>query len=144
METLRFNPSGVWGHGGRVFSQAVAPGEGQLIFMTGQVAWDANNNVVGEGNTATQLDQCFRNTECILGQIGGNLRDLVSITLYFTDRADIPAIQKTRAEWLNLESAPTSNFIQIPGLILPEFTIELVPIALIPADRYRSDVPKAH
>ena len=137
METLRMNPDGVWGHGGRVFSQAVAPGEGQLVFLTGQVAWDEQDRVVGLNDTAEQLSQCFRNTQKILADLGGTLEDLVAITLYFTNRDDIPAIQTTRAAWLSLDTAPTSTLIQVPGLVIPEFTVELVPIALIPVNRYQ-------
>ena len=138
METMRLNPEGVWGHGGRIFSQAVVPGAGQLVLMTGQVAWDAEDRVVGLNDTAEQLDQCFRNTERILACLGGRLEDLVAITLYFTNRDDIPALQAVRAKWLSLETAPTSTLIQVPGLVIREFSVELVPTALIPADRYRA------
>ncbi len=137
METVRVNPDGIWGHGGRVFSQAVAPGEGQLVFITGQIAWDAQDRVVGLDDTAEQLNQCFRNTRQILAGLGGTLEDLIAITLYFTNRDDIPAIQATRASWLSLKSAPASNLIQVSGLVIRELSVELVPTALIPAQRYR-------
>ena len=58
------------------------------------------------------------------------------MTIYFLDPADLPAIQKVRAEKLAPEVAPASTIIQTPGLVVPELLVELVPIAVIPLDRY--------
>ena len=137
MQTIRHNPPGIWRPDGRAFNQAVVPGAGQTVLITGQVSWDADGNVVGQGDAAEQFAQCFRNTGKILSAMGGTLEDLVAITIYFTDRNDIPALQATRNAWLRPETAPTSNFIQVPGLIISEFKVELVPTAVVPAGRFK-------
>ena len=49
-----FEAADVWKAQGRGFQMAVAQHEGQIIHFTGQVAWDANENIIGKGNVAEQ------------------------------------------------------------------------------------------
>ena len=66
--------------------------EGKVIHLTGQVAWDAEENIVGIGDVAKQTRQCFRNIENLLGEVGAGLEDIVSITTYFLKLEDLPRI----------------------------------------------------
>lgn len=131
-----FNPKGMWAPNGRAFSQGVIQGEGEVIYLTGQVAWDENSVVVGPGDVRQQFEKCIENTRCVLNAIGGTLDDIVSMTLYFLHREDLPTIQEVRAKYFPAESAPVSILIQVPGLVIPELLIELVPIAVVPYDRF--------
>ena len=74
--------------------------------------------------------------EHILKAVGGRLEDIVSLTIYFLNSDDLTAIQKVRAEKLTSEIAPASILIQTPGLVVPKLLVELVPISVIPLDRY--------
>jgi enamine deaminase RidA (YjgF/YER057c/UK114 family) len=58
------------------------------------------------------------------------------MTIYFLDRADLPAIQRVRSRHFDAATAPASVLIQVPGLVLPEFLVELVPIAVVPHRRF--------
>ena len=133
----RFNPPSGWPQNGRAFNHGVVQPEGRVLHITGQVAWDRDGNLVGEGDAEAQMRESFDNTARILEAVGGRLDDIVSLTIYFLDRADLPAIQKVRAEHFAPETAPASILIQTPGLVVPELLVELVPIAVIPRDRYR-------
>lgn len=134
--TVRFNPPTGWPRNGRAFNHGVVEPEGKRIHITGQVAWDAESNIVGIGDCERQTRKCFDNVEAILAAVGGRLEDIVSLTIFFLDRADLPAIQKVRAERLSPETAPASILIQTPGLVIPELLVELVPVAVVPLDRY--------
>jgi enamine deaminase RidA (YjgF/YER057c/UK114 family) len=134
--TIRFNPPSGWPRNGRAFNHGVVPGEGRTLHITGQVAWDAKENLVGEGDCEKQTRQSFDNVEKILAAVGGTFTDIVSLTIYFLNYEDLPAIQKVRAEKFTLDSAPASILIQTPGLVVPSLLVELVPIAVIPNDRY--------
>jgi enamine deaminase RidA (YjgF/YER057c/UK114 family) len=131
-----FNPAGVWAPDGRAFNQGVIQPEGRVIHVTGQVAWDSNSVVVGVGDAAAQLRKSLENVQAILAEVGGTLADIVSMTIYFLDRADLPAIQRLRAEFFPAATAPASILIQVPGLVTPELLLEVVPIAVIPPDRF--------
>lgn len=132
-----FNPEGVWAPGERAFSQGVVQGPGEVVHVTGQVAWDEHSNVIGAGDAEAQLAKAFENVAAILGEVGGRLSDVVSLTIYYLDRADLPAIQRVRARHFATATAPVSILIQVAGLVLPEFLVEVVPIAVVPPDRYR-------
>ncbi len=134
--TVRFNPPSGWPQFGRAFNHGVVQPEGRTLHITGQVAWDSEGQVVGLGNCEVQVRKSFDNVESILTAVGGRLEDIVSMTIYFLDHADLPAIQKVRAEKFSPEVAPASIIIQTPGLVAPELLVELVPIAVIPLDRY--------
>jgi enamine deaminase RidA (YjgF/YER057c/UK114 family) len=131
-----FNPAGIWRPNGRAFNQGVVQHDGQVVHVTGQVAWDADSNVVGLGDAEAQLDKAFDNVRLILDEVGGRLEDIVSMTIYFVDRADLPAIQRVRARHFPAETAPVSILIQAAGLVIPELVVEVVPIAVVPHDRF--------
>lgn len=135
--TLRFNPPSGWPQNGRAFNHGIIAPEGRTLHMTGQVAWDEKGVLVGEGDCEAQIRKCFDNVEAILDAAGGRLEDIVSLTIYFLNRADLPVIQKVRAERLSADTAPASILIQTPGLVVPELLVELVPVAVIPHVRYR-------
>jgi enamine deaminase RidA (YjgF/YER057c/UK114 family) len=132
-----FNPSGMWTPNGRAFSQGVVAPQGHTIYVTGQVAWDSESNVVGLGDAEAQFDKCVENTSRVLQEVGGTLDDIVSLTIYFLHREDLPAIQRTRAKYFKVGTAPVSVLIQVPGLVIPELIVELVPVAVVPFERYR-------
>lgn len=134
--TIRFNPPSGWPQMGRAFNHGIVAGEGRTLHMTGQVAWDGEGRLIGEGDCEAQIRQCFANVELILAAVGGRLEDIVSLTIFFLDPADLPVIQKVRAEKLAPEIAPASILIQTPGLVIPELLVELVPIAVVPHERY--------
>jgi len=118
----------------------VAPA-GHTIYVTGQVAWDENSSVVGPGDVRAQMVKSIENIEVILRDVGGTLDDIVSMTIYFLDRAHLPIIQEVRSRYFKAGTAPASILIQVSGLVIPELLIELVPVAVVPHDRYRAPQP---
>ncbi|WP_193368231.1 RidA family protein [Pelagibius marinus] len=132
-----FNPPGIWGPQGRAFSQGVIAGEGVTLYITGQVAWDADSNVVGPGDVAAQMHKSIENTRVILEAAGGTLEDIVSMTIYFLDRAHLPDIQDVRRQHFKTPGAPASILIQVSGLVIPELLVEIAPVALIPHKRFK-------
>lgn len=132
----RFNPAGMWQPNGRAFSQGVVQGEGVVVHVTGQVAWDEHDNVVGAGDAGAQMEKAVENVRTVLAEVGGTLGDIVSMTVYFLDRADLPLIQRVRARHFDAANAPASVLVQVPGLVLPEFLVELVPVAVVPHERF--------
>ncbi|WP_299778434.1 RidA family protein [uncultured Roseobacter sp.] len=134
--TIRYNPPTGWPQLGRPFHHGVVEPKGRVLHMTGQVAWDSDGNVIGKGDCETQARQCFDNVENILKAVGGRLDDIVSLTVFYLDPADMPAIQKVRAERLQLAHGPVSILIQAAGLITPDLLVEVAPIAVIPDARF--------
>jgi len=131
-----FNPQGIWQPQRRGFNMGVVQHEGHVVHFTGQVAWDEAERIVGKGDVEVQTRQCFTNILTVLKSVGGTVEDLVAITTYFTDRAQLPVIQKVRCEFLKDMSAPVSTSVMVAGLGHEDFLVELTPIAVVPAERF--------
>ncbi|MEM8976525.1 MAG: RidA family protein [Pseudomonadota bacterium] len=131
------NPTGVWQPRGRGFSMGLVQHAGVPVQFTGQVAWDAEENIVGKGDITRQTQQCFENIKRVLAETGGELRDIVAITTYFTDRSQLFAIQEVRTQYLDFEHPPVSTSVMVAGLGHEDFLVELTPMAVIPEARFR-------
>ncbi|MEM7171526.1 MAG: RidA family protein [Pseudomonadota bacterium] len=126
----------VWKSRGRGFQMAAIQPDGVAVHLTGQVAWDSDENIVGKGDITAQTRQCFENIRALLRAAGGELSDIVSITTYFTERSQLSAIQAVRLEYLAGARAPVSTSVMVAGLGHPDFLVELTPIAVIPKNRF--------
>lgn len=131
-----FESSKVWRAHGRGFQMGAVQPQGVTVHLTGQVAWDSNEKIVGIGDVGIQTRQCFENIRELLTIVGGSLEDIVSITTYFTDRSQLPAIQKVRSEYLKSDSAPVSTSVMVAGLGHKDFLVELTPLIVIPENRF--------
>lgn len=130
-----FESEKVWKSHGRGFSMGIVQPQGRVIHLTGQVAWDEQENIIGSDDVAEQTRQCFRNIESLLHEVGGTLDDIVSITTYFLELKDLPEIQAVRNEFLSMDQPPVSTSVKVAGLGHEEFLVELTPIAVVPNDR---------
>ena len=75
----RFNPPDVWQPFG-AFTMAAMPGNGQLVFLKGQVALDRNGDPVGVGDMRGQVEQTLENIRTVLASLGGEMGDVISLT----------------------------------------------------------------
>jgi enamine deaminase RidA (YjgF/YER057c/UK114 family) len=136
-----FDTQNTWQAHGRGFQMGSISPDGIVIHLTGQVAWDQDEAIVGMGDVEKQTRQCLKNIENLLTEVGGELDDIVSITTYFTDRSQLPAIQKVRTEFFDADTAPVSTSVMVAGLGHKDFLVELTPIAVIPKERFRPPNP---
>ena len=70
------------------FSYGYEVKQGRLVFVAGQVARDEKNAVVGVGDIVAQFRQVCRNIQTVLSAAGGDMTDLVKLTIYVLDVAD--------------------------------------------------------
>ena len=133
-----FETDTVWRARGRGFQMGIVQGDGVVIHLTGQVAWSADEQIVGKGDIERQTRQCFENIRVLLAEVGGTLADIVEITTYFTDRSQLSAIQKVRTAFLEPGHEPASTSVMVAGLGHADFLVELTPIAVIPVDRFHA------
>lgn len=60
----------------------------RTVHTAGQVSWDAEGQVVGAGDLAAQVEQCFRNVATALAGVGASMDDVVKLTAYFVGLDD--------------------------------------------------------
>ncbi len=103
---------------------------GRLLYVSGQVAWDASGAIVGKGDIRAQARQTFENLRQVLRVAGGDLKDLMKITTYITKIEDVPAVAEARTEVFQGE-LPASTLIVVKSLFHPDFLIEVEGVAAV-------------
>jgi enamine deaminase RidA (YjgF/YER057c/UK114 family) len=105
---------------------------GGLIFVSGQVAFDANGSVVGAGDMGTQARQAFRNLGAVLEAAGASFADVVKLTYFVRDVQAVGAIRAIRDEFVAVANPPASTLVEVSRLFHPELLIEIEAVAVAP------------
>ena len=72
---------------------------GDLVFTSGQIAFDATlGKVVGDNITA-QTHRALKNLKAVLEASGSSLENTLRLTVYLKNPADFPAMNKVYAEY---------------------------------------------
>ncbi|WP_299396448.1 RidA family protein [Pelagibius sp.] len=131
-----FNPPEVWAPFG-AFSMGVVQGEGQIVYLKGQVALDPEGKVVGRGDMPAQLRQVLENIQAVLAHVGGTIADIVSLTQYVTDIETFMASGAIRQKFF-AEPYPVTTTVEVSRLYDPDLMVEITAIAEVPRDRFRA------
>lgn len=111
------------------YSHAVAA-TGRLVVISGQVPADEDGMPVGAGDPAAQVRQVFENLATALGAAGARMDQVVKLTVYLTDLADLPVFRQVRDEYILADRPPASSLVQVSGLVRPEFRVEVDALAV--------------
>ncbi|MEV5283165.1 RidA family protein [Streptomyces sp. NPDC051994] len=114
------------------YSHAVAF-TGPTVAVSGQVPVDAEGRTVGESDAAAQIRQVFTNLGIALQAAGARFQDVVKLTVYLTDLADLGAFRRIRDEHLDPARPPACSLVKVAGLVHPAFRIEIDALAVLPA-----------
>lgn len=112
------------------FTDAVRAGE--LLFVSGIVAVDAEGLLVGGNDVVAQARQIFRNMSAVLAAAGCEFADVVKVTIYLTDIDDRPSINPLRQEVFG-ETRPASTLVEVSRLAVDGAMIEIECVALVPS-----------
>jgi enamine deaminase RidA (YjgF/YER057c/UK114 family) len=112
------------------YSHAVTIPAGRLVWTSGQVALDDEGNAPAGWEAQTRL--AFQNVERALGAAGAGWPDVVKLTLFVVDVAELVTIRAVRDEFVTVERPPTSSLVQVAGLFRPDLLIEVEAVAWLP------------
>jgi enamine deaminase RidA (YjgF/YER057c/UK114 family) len=115
---------------GRGYTQVVT-GSGRVVAVSGQVALNDRGGVVGIGDPAAQARQVFENLRRCLAAAGAGLGDVIKLTYFLTDVADLPAVRAVRDELLGPDRLPASTAVQVVALVSPDLLLEVEALALV-------------
>lgn len=115
------------------YSQIVQVSGGTTAYIAGQVAWDAQNDLVGHGDFEAQTRQVLTNLVEALEAIDAGLQDLVKITIYVVDHdiEKLEVIRRVRDEFFGDITPPTSTLLGVAALALPNLLIEIDAVAVL-------------
>ncbi len=113
------------------YSHGIAvDGAKRIIFCAGQVAGDAEGNIVGVGDFEAQGEQVMSNLRDVLAEAGAALADVVKLTTYVVKQEDV---QKGRdLVGRHFKDPPPANTICVlRGLAHPSFLLEIEATAVL-------------
>jgi enamine deaminase RidA (YjgF/YER057c/UK114 family) len=116
------------------YSQVMRVDGGTTIYLAGQVAWDLDGNIVGEGDFEVQTRQVFHNLLEALTAAGARLSDLVKIGIYVVDHdlEKMAIVRRVRDEIMGADAPPpVSTLLGVAALAVPGLMIEIDGIAVI-------------
>ena len=126
-ERIELNPDWPWA---RKFRIAQGVQVGDTVYVSGQVAFDPQGDIVAKGDMAAQARQVFANIRTVLAQAGATMDDVVKITAFITDMRRYAEYAAARAaEFPN--HVPASTTIATPALVNPDLLVEVEAVARI-------------
>lgn len=114
---------------------SVATGS-KLVFVAGQVAWDADGVTVGEGDLAAQVEQCYLNIGTALAGVGGSFDDVAKLTVYVVDWTPdkMPlfgeGVSRAAAK-LGMTPVPPGTLIGVAALAASDHLVEVEATAIL-------------
>lgn len=109
-------------------------GARRLVFVAGQIAWDAEQHLVGAGDFAAQFRQALANVVAVVSAAGGAPGELASVTIYVKDkRAYLAAAKELGTIWRELVGAhyPSVALVQVADLLDEGALVEIQAIAAL-------------
>ena len=110
------------------YSRAVRVGN--IIEVTGTVAIDENNLLVGKNDAYAQTKFIIQKIDKVLQRAGASLKDVVRTRMFVTDISRWEEYGKAHGEFFK-EIRPCTSMIEVKGLIAPEYLIEIEATAII-------------
>ena len=114
------------------YTQVVAATGSRLVFVAGQVADDAQGNLVGPGDLAAQARQVFANVGRSLAAAGAGPEQVTKITIYVVHHRPeyLPDISEARMAVFG-DHKPADTLVGVEALAEPEYLIEVEAIAVV-------------
>lgn len=95
------------------YSQAVQAGN--TVYLSGQIPLDPSTMQLVEGDIRKQVDQVFENIKQVVEAAQGSMDNVVKLTVYLTNLADVSAVNEAIAHYFK-QPYPARTTIQVSAL----------------------------
>ena len=132
MKIDRLNPKGLFES--PFFTHTVAvTGAQKLVYVSGQVSYDANGKVAGKGDMRAQTEQVFESLARNLKAAGAGWGDVIKVNGYMVGmNADaVTAYREVRTRYLDGKKLPASTLIGVERLVHDDLLLEVEVIAAL-------------
>ena len=127
MERTNFSSGAKWED---IVGYSRAVKVGNIIEVTGTVAVDENNQLIGENSAYEQTLYILQKIEKILIRAGASMKDVIRTRIYVTDISRWEEYGKAHGEIFN-NIKPCTTMVEVKGLIDPSFLVEIEASAII-------------
>lgn len=124
----KINPAALYSTDG--FTQAVSSSGNKIVFISGQLAWDENAQLIGEGDIEKQTYKVFENIKHALDEVGATWDDVVKLVAYTIKPEDINTVARIKGEFVG-KKPPADTIVAVPGLAFPECLVEIDAIVMM-------------
>ena len=115
----------------RAYSPAVKVTGGTTIYMAGQTGYQDDRGEVYPGDFDSQVGVAFERMRKTLEAAGGQLEDIVTMTVFITDMSNGTRFTQLRRQFFPEDRYPASALIGIKELARPEMLVEIQAIAVV-------------
>jgi len=112
----------------------LAPVGARLLFVAGQIAWDADQVLVGRGDFVAQFRQALSNVLAVVAAADGHPTHLASLTVFVTDKQlYLDSTAALGAVWRELVGRhyPAMALVEVKGLLERDALVEIQALAAI-------------
>ena len=95
------------------YSQALAVGA--TVYLSGQIPLDPETMQIVNGGIRREVEQVLTNLRAVAAAAGGDLGDIVKLTVYLTDLADFETVNQAMARTFG-EPYPARAAVQVAAL----------------------------
>jgi enamine deaminase RidA (YjgF/YER057c/UK114 family) len=99
------------------------------VVVSGQIAQDERGELAGPRDPAAQARQVFDDLRRCL-TAGAGFGDVVKLTFFVLNVADLPAVQAARDAVIDTARPPASTAVQVAALVAPGYLLEVAAWAL--------------
>jgi enamine deaminase RidA (YjgF/YER057c/UK114 family) len=134
MRIEMIHPEG-WARSKGYANGVLVEGHAKLLFVAGQVAWDADQCLVGAGDFAAQFRQALRNVVDVVREAGGAPEHLVRLTIYVVDKLAYElSLKEVGAAYRDLVGRhyPAMALVQVAALLEKGALVEIEATAALP------------
>lgn len=111
----------------------LCPAGGRLLFVAGQVAWDASHRIVCK-DFPCQFRKGLENVVAVVREAGGRPKDLARLTIYVTDKRKYIADRRAIGEAYRAVMGrhfPAMALVEVKALLEPGAKVEIEGTAVI-------------
>ncbi|ARU60857.1 enamine deaminase RidA [Tumebacillus avium] len=112
------------------YTHVVEARSARTIYVSGQVPLNKEGQLVGAGDLAAQTRQVFENIKSALEAAEVSFDDVVKLTFFVTDIAQMQAVREVRDQYINRVNPPASSAVEVRKLIRDDMMIEIEAIAV--------------
>lgn len=108
------------------YSQAVRAGN--TVYISGQIPLDPATMEVVEGGVDAQIRRVFENVKGVCEAAGGDLSQVVKLTVFLTDLSNFPTVNEIMAEYIEqpyparaavgISALPKGVEVEIEGILV--------------------------
>ena len=117
---------------GTVLPLSRAVRAGDFVFLSGQLGFDKNGQLVGDG-IADQTRQAIENISEVLKEAGGDISDIVKITVWLTTTESFAEFNHVYGE--HFSSIRPVRCTVCSGLMVPGALVEIEATAYLPTEK---------